>query len=121
MRDNPSLSVVATSCEFGPPRSFVPSRFLVAPSASAAEGDVLYSSCSRAFAMCRAVSETALAALLFIRDVALIIACVTRYTGYEGERLEGPCPHQSSEELVDEDNRGHHNPRGGPEGIRCPW
>eukprot|EP00962_Isochrysis_galbana_P004526 scaffold1240_cov101-Isochrysis_galbana.AAC.3 len=27
------------------------------------------------------------------------------YTGYEGERLEGPCPHQSSEQLVDEDNR----------------
>eukprot|EP00962_Isochrysis_galbana_P030690 scaffold9964_cov111-Isochrysis_galbana.AAC.4 len=42
-------------------------------------------------------------------DVALIIACVTRYTGYEGERLEGPCPHQSSEQLVDEDNRGHHS------------
>eukprot|EP00962_Isochrysis_galbana_P002353 scaffold626_cov128-Isochrysis_galbana.AAC.4 len=32
------------------------------------------------------------------------------YTGYEGKRLEGPCPHQSSEQLVDEDNRGHHNP-----------
>eukprot|EP00962_Isochrysis_galbana_P027131 scaffold8494_cov125-Isochrysis_galbana.AAC.3 len=49
--------------------------------------------------------------------VAVCVAVARRYTGYEGERLEGPCPHQSSEQLVDEDNRGHHNPPDGPEGI----
>eukprot|EP00962_Isochrysis_galbana_P022871 scaffold6857_cov125-Isochrysis_galbana.AAC.3 len=66
-------------------------------------------------ALLRALHDSS-AMLLFIRDVALIIACATKYlyipnyTGYEGKRLEGPCPHQSSEQLVDEDNRGHHNP-----------
>eukprot|EP00962_Isochrysis_galbana_P031365 scaffold10225_cov146-Isochrysis_galbana.AAC.1 len=59
--------------------------------------------------------------LLFIRDVALIIACATKYTGYEGKRLEGPCPHQSSEQLVEEDeDRGHHNPPAGRWALDAP-
>eukprot|EP00962_Isochrysis_galbana_P003489 scaffold985_cov164-Isochrysis_galbana.AAC.1 len=45
----------------------------------------------------------------------------TRVTRERGWRGRVPTSLQSSEQLVDEDNRGHHNPPGGPEGIRCPW
>eukprot|EP00962_Isochrysis_galbana_P035901 scaffold12330_cov147-Isochrysis_galbana.AAC.1 len=40
--------------------------------------------------------------------------------GYEGKRLEGPCPHQSSEQQVDKDNRGHHNPPVGLWALDAP-
>eukprot|EP00962_Isochrysis_galbana_P004188 scaffold1156_cov131-Isochrysis_galbana.AAC.4 len=47
-------------------------------------------------------------------------ALCIEYTGYEGKRLEGPCPHQSSEKQVDDDNRGHRNPPVGRWALDAP-